>query len=143
MGESSRAKSPNLPLGVLLIGLYSAIVGVVSLIVGIVAGLISNNSDDATVALALTSFLTVALGVAYAAAAYGLFSRQAWGRGFAWWLYLVAIPLSLAFLLADDASWAHTVFQLLGTATDALIVWYLRRDAVKRQRAFRALRAPA
>ena len=87
--------------------------------------------------------LTVALGVAYAAAAYGLFSRQAWGRGFAWWLYLVAIPLSLAFLLADDASWAHTVFQLLGTATDALIVWYLRRDAVKRQRAFRALRAPA
>lgn len=126
--------SNNRPLGLVLIALYSGICGIIAVPTGCTA-MVASGVPGVGAGFSVLSFVIMGVGIAMLAAAYGVWSVQAWGGEFARWLYIAMIPLGLLAILpifpGQRMSFGNTVLQLLGVAVSVAIVMYLGRSEVE------------
>ncbi len=128
MSEASK------PLGIVLIALYSGIAGLLAVPAGCTS-MVASGLPGIGATYSILSFLFMGYGVALLAATYGLWTIQPWGRDFAWWLYVAAIPLGVLFIFpvfpGQMMSLGNTILQLIGIALDVWIISYLGQPGVE------------
>ena len=121
---------PQRPLGIVLTALYSAASAVLSVVVSLLgfigAGLVSQASAGWVGLLGTAALI---LGIASAASAYGLWTRQSWAPRVTLYIYAVSIVLGVLALFYDQSP-GNIVVQLVGIAIAMLIVVYIRRPEV-------------
>ncbi|MEE9327961.1 MAG: hypothetical protein V3U71_11800 [Cocleimonas sp.] len=126
------------PAGVIVIALYNIFGGLtISLMFSVVfllGNLMLTISAEFSLLVFLFFLLVFTLAIMMFAAAYGLWTFKAWGWHLNFWLYLIAIPLMIGFLIFDpDSRKLEAAFSIgISLIASIAIVYYLRKDQIKR-----------
>ena len=107
------------PAGIVLIAIYSGLFALAGLPMGCTVAFVGLPGASVMV---LVGSLLASLAVFMLAAAYALWTLQAWGRAYTWWLYLACIPLGLMAIFpvfpGQQMSAGNTALQVIGIAID-------------------------
>jgi hypothetical protein len=130
---------PGRPLGVVLIGVYDVVCGCTALSVGLagvwLGELIGTLPSflipiGAPIAVTVLSFAYATFGAVILAAAYGMWTLQAWGRRLQAALCLLDIPLETFLLFATHPT-AGSLLSVAALLIDGAILVYIARPAVR------------
>ena len=120
------------PAGIVLIAIYSGLFALAGLPMGCTVAFVGLPGASVMV---LVGSLLASLAVFMLAAAYALWTLQAWGRAYTWWLYLACIPLGLMAIFpvfpGQQMSAGNTALQVIGIAIDLAVLVYLSRPEIK------------
>jgi hypothetical protein len=116
------------PVGVALLGFLALAAGVAYLIVGLrYTGYVVFGRGELGDGLFLWGILSIIVGVLFLAAAYALWSTQAWGWMFAFYLAIFGLIEAVFVMIANNSltdGLAVALFPLL-------VIWYLNDKDVK------------
>jgi hypothetical protein len=126
------------PAGVIIIALYNIFGGLmITLMFSVIllmGSLIFTTSPEYSLLVFLFFLLVFILAIMMFAAAYGLWTFKTWGWHLNFWLYLIAIPLMIGFLIFDpDSRKIEAAFSIgISLIASIAIVYYLRKEEIKR-----------
>ena len=115
---SERGFPSGMPIGIVLIVVYSAFSGVLYLIAGVPPLFLAQFSGG----LAFLGIVFIAVGVLLLAACYGLWSAQTWGINLAKGLYIVSIPLDIISMFVGPGEPSHGLVALTVVFVAAVVV---------------------
>ncbi len=90
------------PINIVIVAIYLFVFGFISIPVGFITLAFAPLASDGTRELA-DAYLLLVFGIADLAAAYGLWTRQHWARGFTLLILTVAILLTPLFIEEDTS----------------------------------------
>jgi len=114
--------SNKLPVKIIAICILSVLIGALFTISGAIGFLFSGIISLASI----YSLFLLATGLAFIAAAYGLFTQNEWGRSLAVLAYALSIPLTIFSIISNGG-----LKQLFSILIAVAIIWYLIKPEVK------------
>jgi hypothetical protein len=116
------------PLGIVLVAIYTVLSGILWFFVSLVSIFLTAIPGISVIAYLLGALAT-ASGIFSLAAVYGLWTLQKWGLKLTYWLYVIAIPLGIAFIFpvlpGSEITTENTVYQLVLVVIDMAVIFYL------------------
>ncbi len=124
--------------GLILTAVWAAVSGVLLVLgslITLIMLIVSQVPGVDGLILAAIGLLSLAFGIVFLTATYGLWSVQEWGRRAMFWVSAVSIPWETIGILpivpGQQVTLGNTVLQIVGIGIACVIMLYLSRSQVK------------